>query len=254
MNTINGNNRSLTTLQGLLTMARDALIAQQGAMTVMGNNVANANTPGYSRQRADLGTGISLYGNPGQFGTGVTLDSIRRVSDRFNNERLRQENGAFARWDNQRQDLIQVEEIFAELSDYGLSNVLDQFWIAWEDLSIDPDGVNSRVNVVSKGQQLADTFHDVASGLLGLQEEKNLQIRSQVGQINTLAQHLADLNGRIVVAQSRGQNPNDLLDERDRYLNELTSLVGGSIQIQEDGSIDFYVGSDILVQETGYVK
>ncbi len=259
MNNIQNLHSGSPTLQGLLTLAREALIAQQGAIGVLSHNVANANTDGYSRQRANVATRIPIDGNPGQFGTGVQIDQIQRLADEYLTDRVRYETASLARWESQQEDLAQIEEVFSEMSDHGLSNALNEFWLAWESLANDPEGVSSRVTLTSKAQTLAGEFRSAATELGKMQEQMNVRLRELVPQINSLSRQIADLNRQISSALSRGQNPNDLMDERDRYLNELSEIVGGSIQRQNDGSISVYVAGEVLVQgdrvrEVGWVE
>ncbi|HEB84562.1 MAG TPA: hypothetical protein ENI92_06125, partial [Bacteroidetes bacterium] len=165
MSTISGNHYSSPTLQGQLKMARDALLAQQTAMSVLSHNVANVNTEGYHRQRAIMESRTPLDGHPGQIGGGVNVQRIERLADTFAEQQVRMESGTVGRWQAQRDGMMQVEQVFGENRDYALSGALDEFWNSWEDFANDADSITSRLNVIARGQNLARAFRQTAEQL-----------------------------------------------------------------------------------------
>ncbi|MBZ0265085.1 flagellar hook-associated protein FlgK [bacterium] len=249
MSSIRNLHNGAPSLQNLLTMARDVLMAQQSSMSVIGNNVSNVNTPGYSRQRTAMGTRPALDGNPGQFGTGVSVTEIERISDAFIVDRVRYEHSSMGRWQSQYESMMEVEQVLGEIGQGGISDALDNFWLAWEELANQPDDRAPRLNLISRSEQLSSTLQGAARNLNDMQARMNRELRSHGDDINRMASEVARLNREISTAQIRGQNPNQLLDERDRVLNELSTIAGVTVEFQDNGSANVYIGRSVLVMD-----
>ena len=135
----------MTGIYGVLNLAGNALLTQQKAINVTGNNIANVNTPGYSRQKLMLENKTPMQSSVGPMGNGVEAVSVERVYDRFLGVQINSENETLGRWEAQKNGLELAEVIFDESGEFGLSQSLSQFWGAWQDLTNDPSGYNERV-------------------------------------------------------------------------------------------------------------
>ncbi len=239
-----------------LEIARRALLASRQAMDVIGHNVANANTPGYSRQRAELRTTppfpevTSLdHRQVGQLGTGVEVAAANRLRDLFLDRQYRDQAGAAGRWDTREQVLSEVEAIFNEPSDMSLRSALYRFWNAWAELANNPESLAARQVVVQQGVALVEAFQHVDRQLKALGDNLNAGVETKVKEVNVLAERLAALNAQIGAAVGAGLAPNDLLDQRDLALDQLARLVPIAVVYGDDGRVRVTVDGTPLVEE-----
>jgi flagellar hook-associated protein 1 len=244
----------MSTLFSSIHHAYRALMAHQTAIQVIEHNVANANTPGYRRQEAILTAGPG-YLPPnmlraalwGQTGGGVYVEQVRRYNLAFFDGRLRAEFGEARRWEAQRDALRQLEVGLSETSGDGLTTQLDAFWAGWQSLSADPTNMAIRTELLHRAQTLAQGLNGRSSKLEALRINQNEAIVQQVELVNRLAQQVAGLNVEISNVLAVGQQPNDLLDQRDRILDQLAEVSGAVSSVQEDGGVLVSIGGHALV-------
>lgn len=221
-------------IYGLLSVGRTALATQQKAIDITSNNIANVNTPGYSRQRLNMEQNEPIRYEGGQMSTGVKANrKIQRIYDRFINAQINNENEELGRWQAEKEIVEKAELLFDDASGYGLSNAMSQFWASWQDLTNNPTGNVERVTLLSDGQNLAETFNKLNYDLTELRKDADLSIQGTIEQINPLTSEIADLNLKIKEVEGGGHNANDYRDERDLLVKELSNLIG--IQSFEDG-------------------
>jgi len=231
-------------LFGALETGKRSLMAQQMAMTTAGHNIANLNTPGYSRQRVNLQSSFPLHTTQGAIGTGVDVASIRHIRDHFLTNQFRRENGSYQRWQTTHTALSQVEGFFSEPGENGLSQILNEFWNSWENLSTHPE---ARTAVIEKSKVLVNAFHEHAHQLGDLRQSIDRDINLKIGQINEIARQIAAANGDIVAAEGVSGRANDLRDRRDYLIDQLSNLAGVRTIDQENGSVRVLIGSMALV-------
>ncbi len=235
-------------------IALSSIISQQRVIQVVNHNVANANTPGYHRQEAMLSAGVP-YGSPGmyssvaagQLGTGVRVEMVKRASLAFFNHHYRKEVGEASRFETQEQVLRQVESIMAELSDDGLLNKLDEFWSSWYTLSSNPSSLAYRSELLTNAQSLAGGLNRRALQLETARRDQNVSLEQRVNELNDMAEQVATLNVQISNVLAVGDNPNDLMDERDRILESLSNLAGATVSVEESGQVLVSIGGHALV-------
>lgn len=244
----------MTSLSAGLNVALQALLSNQQAIAVVEHNVANANTKGYHRQEAVFAAGIPypaprLEGgtSPGQMGSGVLVDRIRRFNLEFFDGRYRREMAESNRWETEQGVLQQVESTLAETSDDGAITKLDAFWQGWQALSDDPTNQALRADLKEKAVALSDGLNWRAQALMTLRKDQNLAIIQRVDEINDAATQIAKLNAEISKVQAAGDAPNDLLDSRDALLDRLSEIGGAIANTQENGEVIVYVGQHALV-------
>ncbi len=218
-----------------LELSRRALSAQQVALNVTGHNIANANTPGYTRQIANLTATtpdtIPAMGRNLSLGSGVTLDTITRARDAFVDRQFRSETSKQQYWVAKQDSLTKVEDMINEPSDNSLSNDMNQFWVAWSDLSKGPENSGARSVVKERTLTLIDSLHAISTQISDRQNDLDSQVNVQISQINVYANQIKDLNDQIKRAEVAGDNPNDLRDSRDNLVDELSKIV--SVRVTE---------------------
>jgi flagellar hook-associated protein 1 FlgK len=244
-----------------IEISRRALQANKQAMNITGNNVANVNTAGYTRQEAIFSATSPLFdsavGQAGLYalGTGVDLSEIRRVRDGYLDGQVRNNLSSIGYWQAFQGALGRIESVFPETTDNGLQNALEGFFSAWNDLSQNPDSLASKEVVREAGDALAGMIRSAYSQLgeldNDLQQELSGSKTGQIRQINDLAAQIADLNRDIVKAKKMGVEPSDLLDKREQLLENLAGLINISVTIEQDGSLTVQAGSKALVDGPG---
>ncbi|RZT15534.1 flagellar hook-associated protein FlgK [Fictibacillus sp. BK138] len=229
-----------STFHGLET-ARRAMATQQSALQTTGHNIANASTPGYTRQRVNFvqteaypGVGMNRPSIPGHLGTGVEAGSIQRVREGFLDTQFRGENSKDGFWTAKYEALAKIEDIMNEPSDNGLSKTLDQFWQSLQDLSVTKEG---RSVVRQRGQAVAETFNYLSNSLSTIQEDIRLQTELAATEINSLTTQIDNINKQIKEVEPHGYLPNDLYDERDRLVDQLSGLVNIRVTTTPSGGL-----------------
>jgi flagellar hook-associated protein 1 FlgK len=233
-----------------LNVASSGLLAQQTALDVVGQNIANANTPDYTRQQAVLGARSSVpstYGGNTVLGDGAEVVTVRRIQDNFLNGQIRGTQSDLSFAQSGKDALDQVSAVFGEPSDTGLSSDLDQFWNSWQALSLQPDSASARGTVLQAGQAVADDLNRFSGQLTDIRDQQAASIQDGVGTINRLSKELADLDVQIEAARSTNGSPNELLDRRDGILKEMSQLA--NVQVSGTGGADdtVAIGGQILV-------
>ncbi|PLT31067.1 flagellar hook-associated protein FlgK [Peribacillus deserti] len=226
----------ISTFHGL-EVAKRGMSAQQNALYVTGNNISNANTPGYTRQRVNFEqteayppASMNRPQIPGQMGTGVKAGSIERIREGFLDIQYRNESTKLGYWESRADALQKMEEVMNEPSDAGLSAVMDQFWQSLQDLSINPNNSGARSVVRQRGISVAETFNYVSSTLKGVQSDLKNEIKVSVKEINSLLNQINSINKQVADVEPHGMLPNDLYDQRDLLVDQLSSLVNISVK------------------------
>lgn len=237
----------MSTFGSILSIARGALAAHQAAIQTVSHNIANADTEGFSRQRAELAPShpqrLPFY----NIGTGVTVTNVVRMRDQLLDTTYRREAGNTEAWTLRHGALAEIEGILGEPSDTGLGQTLDQFWNAWSDLSNNPGNATAQNVVRQRGSQVAYTLNTFSTQLADLANRTRVRIADTVGQVNALAQQIATLNGQITTAEVIGQQAPDLRDQRDMVADALAKLAGARTIEQANGTVGVYLGTMMLV-------
>jgi len=235
---------------GMFGIARTALLTHQTSLQVVSHNVANAETPGYSRQRPMLSASTPVRMPYGNIGTGVRFDGIERQRDVLLDRSFRSASTLLGESSYRRNALSQVEEMFGEPSEAGMAAKLDEFWSAFSELSTTPGSLSAKAVVQQRGQQLAQLFNDYDTGLTQSREQSTSRLATTVAEINQLAEQVAEINGRITTAEAGGAVASDLRDTRDLLLDGLASKAGARVELQRDGSVTVMLANSTLVDGT----
>ncbi|REJ10198.1 flagellar hook-associated protein FlgK [Halobacillus trueperi] len=223
-----------------LEVAKRGLFTQQSALYTTGHNIANANTEGYTRQRVNFeqtGPYPPASRNrpeiPGQVGSGVQASSIERVRVEYLDYQYRGESSKSGYYDTRSAALGRLEAVMNEPSDDGLARTMDRFWESLQDLSVNPEDSGARSVVRQRGEAVAETFNYLSNTLQAQQKDIKRETGVTVKEINSLANQVNRINQQIAEVEPHGMVPNDLYDERDRLLDQLSQHVNIDVKYED---------------------
>lgn len=230
-----------------INIARSGLSASRTGLNVASHNIANANTPGYSRQRVDFTTALPLDTISGMLGMGVDSESVRRIRNGLLDRQYYQANHTFGKNDIKEKMLSQVDNILQEPSENGIGNLMTEFFNEFSNLGGEPDSTNIRNLIVQKSTRLVDAFHSKSGRLRDVQKSLRADVSSTVGQINELSRQVAELNRQISISENSFSTANDLRDQRDLVMDKLSEYV--QIDFNEDsrGKLSVSIDGQMLV-------
>lgn len=227
----------------ILSVGVSGLNAAQYGLQTTEHNVTNANTAGYNRQIIAQGTNIALGTAGGYIGQGTQVTSVSRVYNSFITDTINQSNTSAGALSSYYDQIAQIDNLLAD-KNAGLSPALQDFFKGVQQVASDPSLVSSRQSMASSGQALVARFQSLNKRMSDMYSSINGQIQSTVDLINSYSSQIADINGRIVVANSgTKQIPNDLLDQRDQLVTELNKLVRTSVSVENNGNFSVFVGN-----------
>ena len=233
----------------IMSTAKWALLTHQRSLQVTSHNIANVETPGYSRQELVLETGMPLSSTPGQIGMGVRASEVRRIYDRFLESQIAQESQGLGRWEAVEGAMSQVSAIFNETSENGLSARMAEFWAAWQEVANTPSGQGERTNLKVKADSLAQMFYQIHSGLVDVQDQMDQSVLDGLNTINSISEQIASLNTKIASVEASGQNANDFRDQRDQLVRNLSEMIDVNSYEASDGKLTVFVaGGKPIVQ------
>jgi len=213
-----------------------ALDASEAALNATSNNIANANTPGYTREVPQFSENEENLIGQTVSGGGVTLDSIQSVRDELLNLQIQQQTSQQSSADTQSSSLQQLQTYFGNTGN-DIASELSAFSSSLTQLSANPSNAGVQQSVLSAGQNLAQSFNNTASGLTTAQSGADQQVTQTVAQINTLTSQIAQLNAQLSPSVMSSQNGGTIEDQRDELVQQLSQLVGVSISQSSDGEV-----------------
>lgn len=234
-------------LTGAFQIGRSGLAAAQLGIQTAGNNVANAATPGYSRQVATLAPSRDTQVGSLFVGRGVEVSAIRRQVDTALQARLLKGTSSESAAHTEASLLSQVEATLNGLGDDNLSSDLSKFFEAWSTLSDNPTNTGTRALVVQQGRALSDSLRATRTSLTDQRAQADRDLRSQVAHADDLLAQVAGLNAEIVSAENGQASASGLRDQRDAVVNELAKLLDITTVEQPNGNLDVLVGSTPVV-------
>ncbi len=235
-------------------IGRRALNASQLGINITGQNIANVNTPGYSRRRVQLAESAHNGFNGQTLGTGVTVAGIQTFRDNFIQSRIQTETGIAGRLTARRDALAPVEVALQGSANGGIQNAMNGFFGAFRDLEANPNSVPLRSLVAQKGAALASAFQTTRTRLDDLRRGTDAQIRTTVEQVNTLSETVANLNSQIHSIESGGGDASALRDQRGEVVNQLSELTGARSTENSDGTVTLTIGEGrpLVVGDTAF--
>ena len=228
----------------MLSTAVSGLQAFQRNLATIGHNISNVNTEGYSRQTVEMATRDAGVNGFGFIGNGVDVTSITRVYDQFLFDQMTARNSSFNQLDTLQTLASGIDELLSD-EDAGLNPIIQRFFNAVQDVANNPTSIPSRQVLLSDAQTLANQFQALDYRFSSLLDSTNVQLDAITKEVSSLAESIAQINQGIVIAtgQAGGQPPNDLLDKRDAFVNQLSELVSVSTNHAEDGTLSVFIGS-----------
>lgn len=213
-------------IASLFNIGKQSLFANQAAIEVVGNNISNANTEGYSRQAVRFEDGYYISYTPGQLGTGVNAAEVIRYFDEFTEIMYNTKSSEQQRWQKLHENLQNVEMIFNESNAQGVNSALSAFWADWQTLATNPGDTSVRAALLGHASNLEQAIGVVQGDLQRLQGQMDDTIAAEVQEINTLLKSIAELNSQITVTEETGKNnANGLRDQRATLVRELAEKI-----------------------------
>lgn len=226
----------------LLSIGRSGLLAAQVGLSTTGNNITNANVPGYSRQGVVQTDTPSQNSGAGFVGTGTEVSTVRRYYDNFLANQLRGAETNQASLETYYKQISQIDNLLADPT-AGLSPVMQDFFNGVQNATANPASAAARQSMLSTSESLAARFQGMSARLDEISDGVNSQIVSNVGEINSFARQIADLNNTIAGLSTGGDAPNDLLDHRDQLITELNKLVKTTVVPGDNNMLTVQMGT-----------
>lgn len=232
-------------MSGILNIGKSALAAAQVGITTTGHNIANASTPGYSRQVVVQAAAQSQNFGYGYVGQGAEIAGVMRVYNEILAGQMVRSQATSAAVDTYSKQLSSINNMLSDPS-AGLNPAMNEFFGAVQDLSANPSDTPTRQTMLSYAESLASRFQSTSDRLTQIQEGVNTQLTTSVGMVNMYARQIASLNDVIEKSvNATGTQPNDLLDQRDQLVNELSKQIKTTVIPQGQGSYNIYVGNGL---------
>lgn len=235
-------------LFGTLGTATSGITANQVALQTTAHNIANTNTDGYSRQRVHMTTKPPyVIAGTGTIGTGVNVTGVERVVDDFVRSQIREANSKYT-YNTQKSDTLgQLEDILHEPSEDGVIKSLNTLTDSWQKLAENPELGTSKTLVVENANSFADSIHQMATQINKLHKDSISNLQKSVLDFNEKIDQLADINKKVFTLTSRGETPNDLLDQRDTLLKDISGLVNINTEFDEYGRTTLSVDGQTIL-------
>ena len=241
-------------LSEALNIGTRGLVASQTALDIVGQNVTNANTEGYTRKRLNLQSMSRLDGQFGEMGFGVDMVDVQAIRDEMLGRQIQEVQSDIGGAEATDKVLGKIEDIVCEPSKTSLSSAMDDFWDSWQDLSNNPSDLTARQAVVDSSLTLVGRFNTLSNDLTTLRSDLNEVIASDAGEVNQLLSDIASLNKSICVAEAgnqNGMNANDSRDAREVKLKELSQYIDISYTEDAQGRYLVSSGGSLLVSPEG---
>ncbi len=238
-----------------IEVGKRSLIGHTLGLNTIGHNLSNASTEGYSRQRVEMKAFEPIYmpqlnreERPGQLGQGMDVTRIERVRDMLLEGRIVAEASGEGFWSARDRYILLLEQVHNEPTELSVRTLLDRFWSAWQELSVNPTEVGARQAVLERGKALIDGLHGRFHRLKETRDMLEQDVRGVVAQVNELSREIAGLSEQIVKSKALGDNPNDLLDRRDLLVGRMSELLDITTGYQDPDEFIVYTGGRHLVQ------
>ncbi|HEY0269191.1 MAG TPA: flagellar hook-associated protein FlgK, partial [Methyloradius sp.] len=226
----------------ILSIGQSALSAAQAGISTTGHNIANASTPGYSRQIVIQGSAGAQNFGYGYVGQGTQVTTVQRIFNNLLASQISTSQSSYNQINTYATQMSQIDNMLAD-STAGVSPALQNFFNTAQTLSANPSDASARQAYLSASQALASRFQSVGNQLNSINDSVNSQISSSITTINSYTSQIANLNDMITKAQNlTGQPPNDLLDQRDQLVSDLSKEIKVTV-VNQQGSYNVFVGN-----------
>jgi len=234
-------------LGSILELGKRSLSTNQYGINVTSHNISNASTPGYTRQRLNVVPAEPEQTTFGYLGKGVSIQSVQRIRESYIDQQMYTVNQNMGRA-SQRENVLRLTESFLqEPSESGLNAMVSKFFSAFQDLAVHPEENANRNSVLQRANLLAGTFRRINDSIGTLQTDVLKEAEAKVEKVNDLIGTIADLDTTIMVASATGSTPNDVMDQRDYQLTELSKLVDIRVVNEQNGSVSVSLGGTMVL-------
>ena len=241
-------------LSRLFDISRRSMATYQRSMDVASNNIANAGNADYTRQRAVLSTESTQQFAGITWGSGIKMDDIERIRSSLTENQIISNNQRYAF--NERSSVLlgQVENIYSEPSELGVSNLMGQFFSSWSELSANPTSSALRGNVVYSAQNLAAKVEEINEGFQIVKTSIYYEFSDKVNEVNDTLSSIQSINRQISESKAIGNNANDLMDRRDILVNDLSEMVDISVNYESDETVNISIGGVFAVDKSNWTE
>ena len=241
-------------LSRLFDISQRSMVTYQRSMDVASNNIANAGNPDYRRQRAIVSTEKTQQNAGITWGSGIKIDDVQRVRNSLTENQIINNNQSKSFFERSSVLLGQIENIYTEPSELGLSSMLGQFLSSWSELSANPTSSALRGNVAYSAQNLAAKVNEVNEGFQIVKSSIYYEFQDKVAEVNDILSSLQSINRQISEAKAIGQNANDLMDKRDTFVDNLSKLVNITVNYESDETVSISIGGVFAVNKGSFTK
>ncbi|HVN98151.1 MAG TPA: flagellar hook-associated protein FlgK [Syntrophorhabdaceae bacterium] len=240
-------------ITSILNVAQNALFAQQTAMQVVSNNVANASTDGYMREEAVFNEAPSVQTDFGMMGNGVSIEKVMAQYDKYLESSLSKENAATEEQKTYEQYFSRLESILSD-SNTNLTSNITSFFNSWQSLSTDPLNTTSRTNVAMQGTNMCSSIRNVYSELKSIQAEANSNVAQQVTSINGILHSLAEVNTKMYEEGAGGKDDASLISQRTKLIKDLSGIMNIQSFEDKDGGMSVMTSNGKILVDRGNVN
>jgi len=238
-------------IRGIFNIAKGALQANQIALQTVSQNIANVNTPGYTRQKVVLQSefpmSLTLGVNYLKLGLGVHVTSVVQCFDQYTTRTIHQKTSELSEYESKASMLSHLESLMNDVQGQALSQVMNEFWNAWQDVANNPGGMAERTALLEKGRILAQKFNSLSKDLNQIRQNIGRNLQAGIAEVNQLTAQIAELNEKIVSLEADQTTANDLRDRRNGLLEKLSTWVSNVYLEQTNGSVTVLTSEGILL-------
>ena len=220
----------------VLSIAKEALLTHQLSIQVASHNIANVDTPGYTRQSLQLESNTATPISAGMLGGGVKGTTILRNYDQFMVQRLAKQESTLGNLQAQQESMRLVETVFNEAPGMAINDLMNKFWSSWQDLADNPEISATRQAVVQSSELIIDQLHSMTTEMAQTKFDIGVSLDTAIGDVNSIVNQIANLNVQISGAESAAGQANDMRDKRDTLINELSTLLDISFFEDKNGA------------------
>jgi flagellar hook-associated protein 1 FlgK len=237
-------------LTRLFEISSKSLSTYQRALSVSSNNIANASNPNFSRRRVGLSSSSPDQSKNVELGMGVEITDVRRVRNMILDKQIQKYSGSKEDMNYRTSVMGNIESLFSEPTDAGLSNLMKKFFNSWNDLSTDPGSLAFRNKVVNSARQMRDKIKSIYSGMDTIRTDLSTDASDAVKEINRIVKNLVQVNQQIYNASTTGKTVNTMMDRRDEYLKELGKYANINVHLNSDNTVTASMGGINIIDRT----
>ncbi|KLO22934.1 flagellar hook-associated protein FlgK [Marinitoga sp. 1155] len=230
------------------------IFSNKRAMNVVSQNIANVNNPDYSRRQVNISTNTTINYGGFELGTGSKIESIERIRDKFLDVQYRKYNSDYGYWKTMNSNLNYIQSLYNEPSEDGFRKSFDEFWGSIHKILSEPTVPENKRELIYKAQELSNKMNSLYSDIENIQQNLNNDINTITKEINSKLKELSNLNSQIKELKAQNIEANDLLDKRDKLLDDLSEKLNFTFKEKKDGQINIFLKNHEILNGSIYKK